>query len=211
MSTEHFEDLERLVSKLVDGQLSKVEANRLEQLLQASPRAVLRYQELLDNHEALCAIYPGDIYESSLHSESETASEAKGRSMQWTLMAIVETAAAIALVASIYFWQLGIEPQIATLTSISGSARWTTGGDQVEDNLQSGHALTGGMLESLSVDSWAVLEFLDGSTVTISGLSELTISDDGQKTLRLRAGDLSATVETQPEGRPMLLQTQLPS
>jgi hypothetical protein len=38
--------------------------------------------------------------------------------------------------------------------------------------------------------------------VTISGVSVLTISDDGHKELHLREGNLSATVTRQPKGKP---------
>ncbi len=68
MNTDSIEELERLVSRLIDGQLSDEEATQLDTLLSESPEAVARYHELLDNHEALCAIYPGDVYEASLGS-----------------------------------------------------------------------------------------------------------------------------------------------
>lgn len=68
MNTDPIEELERLVSKLIDGRLSSAEATLLNSLLLELPQALARYHELLDNHEALCAIYPGDVYEVSLKS-----------------------------------------------------------------------------------------------------------------------------------------------
>jgi hypothetical protein len=56
--------------------------------------------------------------------------------------------------------------------------------------------------------SWIELEFIDGSTVTISGTSMLTFSDHGQKKLHLKEGSLSANVNPQPAGKPMLLYTR---
>ena len=61
MST-HSDELELLVSRIIDGQLTEVEARRLDDLLAKSPETRLLYQELLDTHAALCAIYPADVY-----------------------------------------------------------------------------------------------------------------------------------------------------
>ena len=68
MNTDPIEELERLVSRLIDGQLSRVESTLLNSLLLELPQALARFHELLDNHEALCAIYPGDVYQVSLQS-----------------------------------------------------------------------------------------------------------------------------------------------
>lgn len=65
----------------------------------------------------------------------------------------------------------------------------------------------GGTLESLSADSWAALTFRDGSTVTLSGRSTLTISEGEQKELHLREGSVSAQVMPQRDGSPMLIHT----
>ena len=61
--------------------------------------------------------------------------------------------------------------------------------------------------ESLSADACVELEFRDGSTVTISGHSGLTISEDEQKELPLRHVAFSVSVTPQPTGHPMLLHT----
>ena len=68
----------------------------------------------------------------------------------------------------------------------------------VAGDLEIGTSLRGGTLESLSADSWVGLEFPDGSTVTISGQSVLTISEIDRKELRLGHGRLSASVAPQP-------------
>ncbi|MEM6777049.1 MAG: FecR domain-containing protein [Planctomycetota bacterium] len=61
-----FEELARLVSSLVDHVLAEAEASRLNEILLESKQARLRYHALLDNHEALCAIYPGDVFDACL-------------------------------------------------------------------------------------------------------------------------------------------------
>lgn len=64
--SDPIEEIERLVSRLLDRSLSNDEAARLNSLVRESAEARERYQELLDNHAALCAIYPGDVYEAAL-------------------------------------------------------------------------------------------------------------------------------------------------
>jgi hypothetical protein len=64
--SDPIEEIEQLVSRLLDHSLSEDEAARLNSLMRECAEARERYQELLDNHEALCAIYPGDVYEAAL-------------------------------------------------------------------------------------------------------------------------------------------------
>jgi hypothetical protein len=119
----------------------------------------------------------------------------------------IATAAVLALIASVVFLQPKAEPDIARITELNGSVRWTGGGGRVILALDVGSSLPGGTLEPLSADSWADLEFRDGSTVTVSGRSVLTISEHHQKELHLRGGSLSANVTPQPAGKPMLIHT----
>lgn len=62
----HSTELELLVSRIIDGQLTEAEARRLDGLLAESPETRLLYQELLDTHATLCAIYPADVYTASI-------------------------------------------------------------------------------------------------------------------------------------------------
>ncbi|MHC4749922.1 MAG: ankyrin repeat domain-containing protein [Planctomycetota bacterium] len=90
---------------------------------------------------------------------------------------------------------------------MNGALQWTGDGGRVVRDLEAGSSLRGGTLESLSTDSWAVLTFRDGSKVTVSGQSMLTISEDQQKQVHLREGIVSASVAPQPHGQPMLIHT----
>jgi hypothetical protein len=106
-----------------------------------------------------------------------------------------------------FFWWKDHQPVIARITELSGMVQWTGDGGQVIDDMAVGSPVRGGTRESLSADSWGTLEFLDGSVVTISGRSVLTISEREHKELRLRQGRLSARVQPQPAGKPMRLHT----
>ncbi|MGB2821191.1 MAG: FecR family protein, partial [Phycisphaerae bacterium] len=100
-----------------------------------------------------------------------------------------------------------VDSEIAIITELDGAFQWTGDGGQVVRDLEVGSSLRGGTLECLSADSWAALTFRDGSKVTISGQSVLTVSQSRQKELYLREGSLSASVTAQPDGRPMLIRT----
>ncbi|MAR09561.1 MAG: hypothetical protein CL681_06265 [Blastopirellula sp.] len=100
------------------------------------------------------------------------------------------------------------EPSIAKITGLSGALIWTGDRGQIVRKITVGTELAGGTIEGLAPDSWFELQFHDGSTVMISGTSVLTFADLGQKKLRLREGRLSANVEPQPDGKPMLIHTR---
>ncbi|MEM9643857.1 MAG: FecR family protein, partial [Planctomycetota bacterium] len=100
------------------------------------------------------------------------------------------------------------DTSIAKITGLSGTLIWTGDRGQIVRDIAVGTELTGGTIEGLSPDSWFELQFRDGSTVMTSGTSLLTFADLGQKKLRLREGRLSANVEPQPDGKPMLIHTR---
>jgi len=97
---------------------------------------------------------------------------------------------------------------IARIAALDGPFQWTGNSGLVSHDLSIDSEVTGGTLEGLAPDSWCELEFLDGSTVTLSDNSRLTISDDGQKTLHFRQGSLSCNVTPQPADKPMLIYTR---
>ncbi|MFN9719492.1 MAG: FecR domain-containing protein, partial [Planctomycetota bacterium] len=97
---------------------------------------------------------------------------------------------------------------IARITGLSGPLTWRGDGGEVRTQLNPGVELSGGTIEGLTPDSWFELTFPDDSKVTIAGVSMLTFSDHGQKKLYLNHGTLTATVEKQPDDRPMVVTTK---
>lgn len=95
----------------------------------------------------------------------------------------------------------------ARIAEVNGPVQWTGEGGHVTSESLVGRTFSVGTLESLSVDSWAVLEYGDGSRVTLAGRSQLTVVDGPRKELRLGYGRMSASVTPQPDGRPMLIHT----
>jgi hypothetical protein len=131
----------------------------------------------------------------------------RGRLLSSKWPVLMATAALIAVIASVVFLQAKASHEIVQITELNGSLRWTGNGGQVISDLEVGRSLEGGTLESVSADSWVNLRFRDGSMVTISGRSLVTISEHRQKELHLYRGGLSASVAPQPEDKPMLIHT----
>ncbi len=207
---------QQLLLRHLDGELGPEEESRVADLLRSDPKARAFLREVAEQ-----AVVVADMErtEQRRREESETRHDGAGdrrdpagrtqsprsRLARWPWA--VASAAIIALVASVFFLHTSAEPEIARITEFGGSVQWTGDGGRVVCDLEVGSSLRGGTLESLSADSWAELEFRDGSRVTISGPSALTISQRRQKELHLREGSLSASVAPQPDGQPMLIHT----
>ncbi|MGE3819113.1 MAG: FecR domain-containing protein [Isosphaeraceae bacterium] len=127
-----------------------------------------------------------------------------GRRWRWVSAA---AAVVVTLVTALVVSRLAGEPKVVQITALNGSIQWTGDGGRVNAGLGIGHALNGGTLESQSAESWVALRFRDGTAVTVSGLSTLTIAETARKELHLRTGSLSAQVRPQPGGEPMVIHT----
>jgi len=124
-----------------------------------------------------------------------------------TLVTLASIAAAVFVVLGSWLaWNRQPE-RIVEITSIQGDVQWTGDGGNVIDALENGRLLTGGTIETRSVNSFVELRFRDSSTLSISGGAVLTLADDGQKKLYLRSGILSADVKKQQEQYPMVVVT----
>ena len=188
-----------LVNGFCDGSLSDADFLELEIRLRESHEL----RQLLIDYRSIESAVPSALASGTMEMAEASATKRSlvNRRLKIALLAM---AAVLVLMFGLYSLRPNREPQIATLRSLAGPVRWTAAGGKVVDDVQAGHALTGGTFECVSS---AVLEFLDGSTVTVSGGAVLTISDDGRKELHLRGGRLSATVTSQPEGKPLRLLT----
>ena len=191
-----------LINGYCNGSLTDDDFSELESRLRESPEL----RQLLIEYRSIESAMPSALASGTLE-KSEASATKKSRIIRQLKIALLAMAAGLLLMFGLYFLRPSSEPQIATARSLTGSVRWTGPGGQVVEDVQAGRALTGGTIECLAVDSSADLDFPDGSTVSISGVSVLTISDDGHKKLHLREGNLSATVKSQPEGKPLRMLT----
>jgi ferric-dicitrate binding protein FerR (iron transport regulator) len=138
-------------------------------------------------------------------ARAETAQVKTGWRTSWFAGAM---AAALAFfVALVGLLQRGGERNFLTVTQADGSVRWTGAGGEVRESLVTGSTLPGGSLETVSDDATLVVAFTDGTSLTLLGRTAATISNEGQKTVHLRSGSLSADVRPQDPQRPLLIHT----
>lgn len=191
-----------LIDGYCNGSLTDDDFYELERRLRESREL----RQLLIEYRSIESAMPSALASGTMEKAQASATK-KSHVIRRLKIALLATAAGFLLMVGLYILRPSSEPQIATIESLTGAVRWTGAGGQVIDDVKSGRGLTGGTIECLSIDSSADLGFPDGSTVSISGISALTISEDEYKELHLREGNLSAAVTSQPEGRPLRLLT----
>lgn len=205
------QDWDVLIHRYLDGVASEEEVAQLSQQLEADAETRLNYLRLADIHGVLATTQEfGEPRSASEPRVLELASQFerhKVSSVRRRFLFALSTAAAIVLIFwASTAWKSHIS-SIATITAIEGVVQWIGDGGQMANDLQMGQSLTGGTIEARSVDSLVELRFRDGSILSTSEGSVLTIADGGQKELHLRSGVLSADVEKQPPNRPMIVAT----
>ena len=209
------DELDTLLGRLVDEELSETETARLNEILRTQPEANAQYHAYLDVHEDLETQFAVPDF-GALDAVTKIVEPPQPSYMRPLL-------AMAALVVIGFFINALVQPPaapvtgaperaearpIATIKGLSGSLVYTGDRGAVQNQLAVGDQLTGGTIEGMAPDAWFELQFTDGSTVMISGFSMLTFSDDGQKKLRLKEGGFTAKVMPQPRDKPMLVQTR---
>jgi len=203
--------LVELIEQMLLGTASEQQKRQLHARLLASAEDRRLYLHHLNLHSGLRRQFAFDADEeaaSQLDPATGAVSRGPTRLLARWSWAAVAGAVVVAVIAGVYLLRLVEEPVIARITGLSGSLQWTGDGGRVFTDLSVGKGLPGGTVEGMAPGSWFELEFLDGSTVTISGNSMLTFSDHGQKKLHLKDGNVSGNVKPQPAGKPMLIYTR---
>ncbi|QDT10654.1 LamG-like jellyroll fold domain-containing protein [Planctomycetes bacterium K23_9] len=222
MKSDRNNELDRLTSKMIDGKLSENEAASLSDLLSTSTEAVARYQELMDNHEALCAIYPGQVYRDGIDSQpdisvflpDENPTKADSSSSLISLRRLTLAAAALFAVGLLgYLLGLGSEVTVANIDksgvttvalpdeqTIAGHAtlrrsvdlEWAKSATAYRD----GDVILNGPLKFAA--GLAEVDFFCGATLIIEGPAELEIESDWS--VKVIAGRLRANVPPAARG-----------
>ncbi|MEJ7638506.1 MAG: FecR family protein [Singulisphaera sp.] len=221
MSDSRFEDL---IGRLLDDELTPDEWSELLGLVRDDPTLLGELGDQLEASELLAlsedAVRGSPLFLEATRSRLDDdgfvsgvraaiAGDSTGhrgtRSPRWPWM-VAASAVAVVMTAFV-LWPRG-KAEVARVTGLNGSLRWIGDGGRVERDLKVGAALGGGTVEAMSADSWVSLEFRDGSAVTVSGPTLLTLSEGDRKELHLREGSLFARVARQAKGRPMLIHTR---
>ena len=232
------DELDTLLARLVDEELSTTDTKRLNEILSDNPAARDQYHAYMDVHEALQEQFsipdftaldkvvtpePGPSYWRPILAMAALVmiglfinflvqrTEQKKLVASWTMVKKAEEALEKTTAKAkreSIELQLAEVKPIAKIKALSGSLVYTGDRGLVRKDLKEGDSLVGGTIEGMTPAAWFELEFSDGSTVMISGNSMLTFSDDGQKKLRLKEGGFSANVNQQPKDKPMLVSTR---
>ncbi len=206
MASDQVHELELLVSRLVDQRLSPAEAARLNALLLESPEARARYQEFLDNHEALCAIYPGGVYSSSLDSEhaevqlaaapKQTARSPRSAWLQWA-----GVAAAIVIAIGAFVKRSDVAPRAESsgarlVAAVDVDWQGNSRTEAPNTSLLPGAALSLG--DFALAEGTIELEFGDGARVSIQGPAKFELRNGGH--IHLESGNLVARIPEEALG-----------
>ena len=202
-------ELKSLIRAYADETIDEPQLQKLDSILKSDPDARQVYLHELNLISALEDIAIAEAnFDSSGSGFPQKSPEHTAQSMwpasRWQLVA---TAAVLVLMISGVTWMLRGPTTIGSISELHGSMRWTGNDGEVVRDLAVGERLSGGTIELLTADSWVVFRFNDGSAVTLSGESELTISEQNRKELHLRRGSLFAEVMPQPKRSPMAVLT----
>ncbi|MEM6692878.1 MAG: FecR domain-containing protein, partial [Planctomycetota bacterium] len=231
MSKESFESIESLVFAMLDSELNAAQQSELEQLLRESPDHVARYHELLDDHVALTAIYPGDVYGDPSTEEWNIGKDVINHSKTTSILSrvvLLSTAAALLIAVGLIGYVLGSveEPKLAGVNSSSEDTavgRDTNETAGISERAMQGHAMLRRSMELVwgkATPSYrdgevirdglieirsgvAEIDFFCGATITIEGPASFDIQSDWL--FKLNEGRLRANVP--PAARGFVIQT----
>lgn len=118
-------------------------------------------------------------------------------------------AASVALGAGVIFWlDHEREPTpIATLDFTDGAVYWSGVEREARSELLPGQGLAAGNLVVESANGAAQMTFRDGTRLTVTGESEVSVAESEGKDVSLRRGSLTADVAPQLSGRPLTIRT----
>jgi len=192
---------EQLLLQYLDGTLEPGAHDQVQRALQDDDTARVALRDIAEQAVVL----------ADLERTGESRSEPSRSSVKRGLPVLVRRAIALTVLVLIGWLSIagltGGSESGPRITELNGSLQWTGSSGRVDGDLTVGDVLQGGTLDSLSANSWATLEFDDGSRVTISGKSSLAVSAQLRKELHLWDGALSADIAPQSDGRPMLIHT----
>ncbi len=203
------DELKSLIRAYADGTIDESQFQKLDNILKSDSdtrQVYLHELNLISALEDIAIAEGAGVTQPSIVTtdQNKTTTRFGKATSRWQLVA---TAVVLALMISGVSWMLRGPKTIGSLSELHGSMRWTGNNGEVVRDLAVGERLSGGTIELLTADSWVVFRFNDGSTVTLSGESELTISEQNRKELHLRRGSLFAEVMPQPKHSPMAVLT----
>ncbi len=193
--------LNTLLARLVDEVITPEEVEMLESILDKDPVAQRYYLHYIGLHEDL-----SEKVALSDRSHEQSAEATPSRSSARLVM-LVGLVSCIILVGLCVWW-LRPAPAIAEVVDYAGPVRWIQQEGDIEQEVKPEFAIQKGWIETMAADSWVKLAFPDTTEIHVSGIARLHIdSIRGQKKLRLTRGNITVDAATQPQGKPLVLNT----
>jgi ferric-dicitrate binding protein FerR (iron transport regulator) len=188
-----------LILRYLDGLAGSEEIESLNRLLKtdADARSLLREMSFQ-------ALTLSDL--SQGRSRRDSRRSVKGAS-RWNVRALAGAAALLLVGTPSLVWFLGSDRSLVTVVSSTGSVSWRSQSGNFMTNFEAGTPLGPGTLTLEGSESAADLRFEDGSSLTLSGVSEVSFPGDNGKRLFLRRGSISVEARRQSLKRPMVLGT----
>lgn len=197
--------LDVLLARLVEETISSEELMELEALLDGNQEAQQRYLHYLGLHSQLVESRGVRM------KESVTSGGFSGIALPSWVMAAAAAVFVALLSLAVFLWATTREKTIARLADLNGPIAWMPDGSDGYQHLDEediGLSLAAGTLEAFAAGGWAKFEFLDGTSLEVSGHAALKISElKNGKTIHLRKGELSMDVVPQPADEPMRITT----
>lgn len=202
-------DTERqLIDLMLDGALPEAECANLLVQIEGNAEAIAYLADRAQLHSDLRqSLKRREVQQWATAAASPQTMRVVSPASRWfAWRPLMAAAAVLAFLAAGWFWVGSREVPVLALVDASGPVAWSADGKWRTD-LAIGEQLAAGTIETVGEATSASLRFRDGTLLNLSGDSELSFSENGQKLLVLRKGSLSAQVKPQPTGKPMLVRT----
>ena len=196
MSNQERKNLYTLLSSLVDESITQDGINELESILDGNSEAQKIYLHFIGLHQ-------------DLQNNNKTASLKSNKTYSNSRWIIGVAALFVVFFTGLFFvlTNNGLKENnyaFAEVIAFDGLVEWRDSVSGKEQKFDVGKKLRSGTIECLSANSWAEIKYFDGTSLIVSGFSELALSDNnGSKLIDLLRGDLSVDAKPQPKGKPM--------
>ena len=196
MSNQERKNLYTLLSSLVDESITQDGINELESILDGNSEAQKIYLHFIGLHQ-------------DLQNNNKTASLKSNKTYSNSRWIIGVAALFVVFFTGLFFvlTNNGLKENnyaFAEVIAFDGLVEWRDSVSGKEQKFDVGKKLGSGTIECLSANSWAEIKYFDGTSLIVSGFSELALSDNnGSKLIDLLRGDLSVDAKPQPKGKPM--------
>ncbi len=198
---EHYGELTRLLSGLLDGRLGDAERARLEQWLRRDPQARRLLMQFVDMEVEFAAIVPAP-------SVSPAAPRSTSRRRRWVAVAAAALVfLGLAALGLKLAWRDGPGGSSPVLAHLQGDVRILSPDGEVRPGSAGAELRPGDALHLPDENSSARLTLGSGGQMTLSGRSSLEFGRGRADEFALREGRLEASVEPRAAGEELVVTT----